>query len=64
MSGTVRQMLTCHWSAQRIQRYLDADPAAPLTPGEVALELQKRAFNFQYLKPSNKSRVASGIYKP
>lgn len=35
MSGAVRQMLTCHWSARRIQRYLDADPAAPLTPGEV-----------------------------
>ncbi|MGI9155301.1 MAG: zf-HC2 domain-containing protein [Marmoricola sp.] len=37
MSGTVRQMLTCHWSARRIQRYLDSDPAAPLTPGEVVL---------------------------
>jgi len=36
MSGTLRQMLTCHWSARRIQRYLDSDPAAPLTPGEVA----------------------------
>ncbi|MDN5893005.1 MAG: zf-HC2 domain-containing protein [Nocardioides sp.] len=36
MTGTLRQMLTCHWSARRIQRYLDADPAAPLTPGEVA----------------------------
>ncbi len=28
-------MLRCHWSAGRIQRYLDADPSAPLTPGEV-----------------------------
>ena len=36
MTGTLRQMLTCHWSARRIQRYLDADPSAPLTPGEVA----------------------------
>ncbi|MEO5654107.1 MAG: zf-HC2 domain-containing protein [Marmoricola sp.] len=36
MSGTLRQMLTCHWSARRIQRYLDSDPAAPLAPGEVA----------------------------
>ncbi len=35
MSGAVRQMLTCHWSGRRIQRYLDADPAAPLTPGEI-----------------------------
>ncbi len=36
MSGSVRQMMTCHWTARRIQRYLDADPSAPLTPGEVA----------------------------
>ncbi|ABL81598.1 MULTISPECIES: zf-HC2 domain-containing protein [unclassified Nocardioides] len=36
MSGTLRQLLSCHWSARRIQRYLDADPSAPLTPGEVA----------------------------
>lgn len=36
MMGAARQMLTCHWSARRIQRYLDADPGAPLTPGEVA----------------------------
>ncbi len=36
MIGTLRQMMTCHWSARRIQRYLDADPSAPLTPGEVA----------------------------
>ncbi len=36
MTGTLRQMVTCHWSARRIQRYLDADPAAPLTPGEIA----------------------------
>lgn len=35
MSGAVRRMLTCHWSARHIQRYLDADPAAPLTPGEI-----------------------------
>lgn len=36
MTGTMRQMLTCHWSARRIQRYLDADPAAPLSPGEIS----------------------------
>ena len=34
MTGTLRQMLTCHWSARRIQRYLDA--AARLTPGEIS----------------------------
>lgn len=36
MRQSLRQMLTCHWSARRLQRYLDADPAAPLTPGEIA----------------------------
>ena len=36
MTGTLRQMVTCHWSARRIQRYLDADPAARLTPGEIS----------------------------
>lgn len=35
MIGTMRTMLTCHWTARRIQRYLDADPSAPLSPGEV-----------------------------
>ncbi len=28
-------MWTCHWAGRRIQRYLDADPAAPLTAAEV-----------------------------
>jgi predicted anti-sigma-YlaC factor YlaD len=28
-------MVTCHWSARRIGRYLDNDPTAPLTPSEV-----------------------------
>ena len=36
MTGTLLQMLTCRWSARRIQRYLDADPAARLTPGEIS----------------------------
>lgn len=36
MKPSLRQMITCHWSARRIQRYLDADPAAPLNPGEIA----------------------------
>ena len=36
MTQSLRQMITCHWSARRIQRYLDADPAAPLTPAEIA----------------------------
>ncbi len=35
MMSTVTTMLTCHWSARRIQRYLDADPSAPLEPGEI-----------------------------
>ncbi len=36
MTGTLLQMLTCHWSARRIQRYRDADPDARLTPGEIS----------------------------
>jgi anti-sigma factor RsiW len=35
MISALSTMLTCHWSARRIQRYLDADPSAPLEPGEV-----------------------------
>lgn len=35
MISSVRRMLTCHWSARRIQRYLDHDPSAVLAPGEV-----------------------------
>ncbi len=34
--NALREMLTCHWAARRIQRYLDADPSAPLTPDSVA----------------------------
>lgn len=36
MTGTLHQMLACHWSARRIQHYLDADPSARLTPGEIS----------------------------
>ena len=36
MITALRRMATCHWTARRLQRYLDADPSAPLTPGEVA----------------------------
>jgi hypothetical protein len=36
MKQSIRQMWTCHWAARRIQRYLDADPSASLTPGEVS----------------------------
>ncbi len=35
MISSIRTMLTCHWAARRIQRYLDADAAAPLTAAEV-----------------------------
>lgn len=34
MKQSVRLMLECHWSARHVQRYLDADPSAPLTPQE------------------------------
>lgn len=32
----LRQMLGCHWVSRRLQRYLDADPSAPLTDEETA----------------------------
>lgn len=32
---SIRAMLECRWSARRIQRYLDADPAASLGPAQV-----------------------------
>lgn len=35
MMSSLATMLTCHWSARRIQRYLDADPSASLEPAEV-----------------------------
>ncbi len=28
-------MLSCHFTAKRLQRYLDADPSAPLDPAEI-----------------------------
>ncbi len=31
---SVATMWTCHWAGRRIQRYLDSDPAAPLTAEE------------------------------
>ena len=35
MITSLRRMVTCHWSARRIGRYLDNDPMAPVTPSEV-----------------------------
>ncbi|MBA3310934.1 MAG: zf-HC2 domain-containing protein [Nocardioidaceae bacterium] len=35
MIASLRRMVTCHWSARRIERYLDNDPSAPLTLSEV-----------------------------
>lgn len=32
---SVTSMWTCHWARRRLQRYLDADPAAPLTAAEL-----------------------------
>jgi anti-sigma factor RsiW len=31
----VHRMLSCHFTAKRLQRYLDADPSAPLDPAEI-----------------------------
>ena len=35
MIDSLRMMVTCRWSARRIQRYIDADPAARLTADEL-----------------------------
>jgi anti-sigma factor RsiW len=35
MITSLRRMVTCHWSARRIGRYLDNDPSARLTEDEV-----------------------------
>lgn len=35
MITNIRMMITCHFTARRISRYLDADPSAPLTTGEI-----------------------------
>jgi anti-sigma factor RsiW len=34
MITSLRRMVTCHWSARRIGRYLDNDPSAPLPPDQ------------------------------
>ena len=34
MIAAIRTMLRCRWSARWIQRYLDADPSAPLSPAQ------------------------------
>ncbi len=34
MITALGRMLSCHFTAKRLQRYLDADPAAPLEPAE------------------------------
>lgn len=35
MIRAIRTMVTCRWSARRIQRYLDSDPSALLTDDEI-----------------------------
>lgn len=35
MIRAFRTMVTCRWSARRIQRYLDSDPAALLADDEI-----------------------------
>jgi hypothetical protein len=34
MIAAIRTMVRCHWSARRIQRFLDRDRSAPLSPSE------------------------------
>ncbi len=35
MMGMLRMLATCRWSARRIQRYIDADPAGQLSAREL-----------------------------
>ncbi len=35
MIGSARRMLSCFFTARRLQRYLDADPSAPLTATQI-----------------------------
>lgn len=35
MTMSLRQVVACHWSARRVQRYLDADPSATLPARDV-----------------------------
>ena len=35
MISSLGRMLSCHFTAKRLQRYLDADPSAPLEPAEI-----------------------------
>lgn len=35
MMSAITTMWTCHWSGRRIQRYLDADPSAPLASEDI-----------------------------
>ncbi len=56
MITTIRMMITCHFTARRISRYLDADPSAPLTVGEIhRLE--------SHLAQCSRCRTAMGQYR-
>lgn len=56
MIKTIRMMITCHFTAKRISRYLDADPSAPLTTGEIhRLE--------DHLAKCNRCRTAMSQYR-
>lgn len=56
MIGSLRTMTTCWWSARRIQRYIDADPAAELTSEEVHRLEAHLAICERCTKVVNKSR--------
>ena len=56
MITTLRMVLACRWSARRLQRYLDADQAAPLSPRE----LQRLE---AHLADCEKCSAAAGEYR-
>lgn len=59
MIGTA---LTCWWSARRLDRYLDADPAAPLPSDEVRrLEHHLSVCSRCQQSVANRRRVADAL---
>lgn len=53
---TILSLARCHWTARRLQRYLDADPAAPLSAAD-ALRVKS------HLRDCDRCRAAGGEYR-
>lgn|GEM_PF-768455 len=53
---TILKMAKCHWTVRRLQRYLDADPSAPL-PAADALRVES------HLRDCDRCRASEGEYR-